>query len=244
MKIKHTILSKITASVLLLLLLMSFFGCEDSNSGEQKDFDQNNTTLHENDEADLFIDNEIVNIPADVELPEEVKEIIVYLFNVRYQSYLDAFSLENSKNTLLAKESRFKTKINNNILQREDERVYEVQRYYVLGSGTDYYANCNFDYHCDFYEQYTESDKLYIVFTECIDFTEADGTIATSIGIGHTLEFTNDGSSYFLNNDAHNDLNLTGTTVDENGLVTKGLLYPDDLDLQEIVSDPNYNKVG
>ncbi|MBQ2721254.1 MAG: hypothetical protein IJF23_06940, partial [Clostridia bacterium] len=77
MKIKHTILSKITASVLLLLLLMSFFGCEDQNSVDQKDFDQNYTDSHENDEADLFIDNEIVNIPADVELPEEVKEIIV-----------------------------------------------------------------------------------------------------------------------------------------------------------------------
>lgn len=233
---KRTVLLRISTLIMFLIFALSFFGCEKQNS-----FDDDYTDLQGNDEADLLIDAEIVNISADVEIPAEVKDIILYLFNVRHQSYLDAFSLDNSKNTLLAKESRFKTKINNNILQREDERIYEVQRYYVLGSGTDYYASCNFDYHCDFYEQYTESDKLYVVFTEFVNFTEADGTIATSVGIGHTLEFINDGDSYFLNNDAHNDMNITGTTVDENGLVTKGLLYPE-VDLQEIVSDPDYNK--
>ncbi len=38
MKIKHTALSKITASVLILFLLMSLFGCEDQNSVDNQDF--------------------------------------------------------------------------------------------------------------------------------------------------------------------------------------------------------------
>ena len=182
------------------------------------------------------VDIEIRNIPADSAIPADIMNIIRYYFAVRRQSLSDAFTLDNTNNTLLAKDNGIKEKINENILKREDERIYEVQRYYVLGSGTDYYSGCDLDYHCDYYDHYTEDDKLYVVVTEFIHFTEEDGTIATSVGIGHTMEFIKEDDSYYFNNDSYTDINITGTSIDKNGTVTKGLLYPE-IDLKTLISN-------
>ncbi len=188
-------------------------------------------------------DIEVRNMPADSAIPADVMNIVRYYFSVRRQSLSDAFNLGNTNNTLLAKDNSIKSKINESILKREDERIYEVQRYYVLGSGTDYYADCDLDYHCDYYDHYTENGKLYVVVTEFIHYTEDDGTIATSVGIAHTMEFINDGDSYYLNNDSYTDRNITGTSIDKNGVITKGLLYPE-VNLATIVSDQDYNKIN
>ena len=91
-------------------------------------------------------DIEIRNMPADTAIPADVMNIVRYYFSVRRQSLSDAFNLDNTNNTLLAKDNSIKSKINESILKREDERIYEVQRYYVLGSGTDYYADSDLDY--------------------------------------------------------------------------------------------------
>jgi surface protein len=215
--------------ILFVLFLFSLFGCEGNRSeGLQDD------TVGGRTESVNGI--EIQNVPTDSAIPEDVMNIIRYYFAVRRQSLSDAFNLDNNSNTLLAKDNSIKEKINKNILKREDERIYEVQRYYVLGSGTDYYAGCDLDYHCDYYDHYTKDDKLYVVVTEFINYTEEDGTIATSVGIGHTKEFINDGDSYYFNNDSYTDANITGTKVDEDGTVTKGLLYPE-IDLQTVGSD-------
>ncbi len=187
-------------------------------------------------------DIEIRNMPADSAIPADVMNIVRYYFSVRRQSLSDAFNLDNTNNTLLAKDNSIKSKINESILRREDERIYEVQRYYVLGSGTDYYADCDLDYHCDYYDHYTENGKLYVVVTEFIHYTEDDGTIATSVGIAHTMEFINREDSYFLNIDIYSDMDITGTKISENGIVTKGLLYPE-VDLRTVISDPDYNKI-
>ena len=206
--------------ILVFLLIFNLFGCESSNPAYT---------------PGDGIGIEIVNIPVDGEIPADVLNIISYYFAARKQSLTDAFNLENRYNTLLAKENAVKSKISESILKREDERIYEVQRYYVLGSGTDFYAGCDLNYHCDYYDHYTEDGKLYVIVTEFIHYTEDDGTVATSVGIAHTMEFINDGDSYFLNNDAYSDSDITGTKVDENGVVTKGLLYPE-IDLQKVLS--------
>ncbi len=219
--------------ILFVLFLFSLFGCEGNRSeGLQDD------TVGGRTESVNGI--EIQNVPTDSAIPEDVMNIIRYYFAVRRQSLSDAFNLDNNSNTLLAKDNSIKEKINKNILKREDERIYEVQRYYVLGSGTDYYAGCDLDYHCDYYDHYTKDDKLYVVVTEFINYTEEDGTIATSVGIGHTKEFINDGDSYYFNNDSYTDADITGTKVDENGTVTKGLLYPE-IDLKAVISAAEKN---
>ncbi len=55
------------------------------------------------------------------------------------------------------------------------------------------------------------------------------------------MEFINDGDSYYFNNDSYTDANITGTKVDEDGTVTKGLLYPE-IDLQTVGSDISAEK--
>ncbi len=178
---------------------------------------------------------------TDTDISADVSEIIQFYFSARRQSLTDAFSLDNSVNTLIAKDNNVKDKIAKHLVTRENERIYELQRYFVLGSGLEYYKNCTLDYRCCFFEQYTEAAKLFVTVNEIIKFTEKGGTIVTDVGITHRLEFTQINGAYFLSNDAYSDTNITGSIVDENGIVAKGLLYPDDLDLREIIADSNYN---
>ncbi len=179
-------------------------------------------------------------IAADI--PAEVSEIVGFYFSVRRQSLTDAFSLDNTVNTLLLKAGTIKGKIAGHLLARENERIYELQRYFVLGSGIEYYESCNLEYRCCLFEWNTEEAKLFVTVNETIKFTENDGTIVTDVGITHRMEFSKINGSYFLINDAYSDTNITGSIVDENGIVLKGLLYPDGLDLREIITDSSYNK--